>query len=131
MDFLINLCILLLVGYILGSERAHSHNLVGIRTISLILLGSFIFTYISTIVGGDPARIIAQVVTGTGFIGAGIIFKDGIKNIRNLTTAVLVWVLAALGCLISLSLRMESLIITIVIYIILKVYKKIFDYEDR
>ena len=129
MDFLINLLILLLVGYILGSERANSHNLIGIRTITLILLGAFVFTYISSRVGGDPARIVAQVVTGTGFIGAGIIFKDGIQNVHNLTTAVLVWVLAALGCLISLSMRIESLVITIIIYVVLRIYKKIFDYD--
>lgn len=128
MDFLINLLILLIVGYILGSERA-SHNLIGIRTVTLILLGAFVFTYISSRVGGDPARIVAQVVTGTGFIGAGIIFKDGIQNVHNLTTAVLVWVLAALGCLISLSMRIESLVITIIIYVVLKIYKKIFDYD--
>jgi putative Mg2+ transporter-C (MgtC) family protein len=129
MDFLINLLILLLVGYILGSERANSHNLIGIRTVTLILLGAFVFTYISSRVGGDPARIVAQVVTGTGFIGTGIIFKDGIKNVHNLTTAVLVWVLAALGCLISLSMRIESLVITIIIYVVLRIYKKIFDYD--
>lgn len=129
MDFLINLLILLFVGYILGSERANSHNLIGIRTVTLILLGAFVFTYISSRVGGDPARIVAQVVTGTGFIGAGIIFKDGIKNVHNLTTAVLVWVLAALGCLISLSMRIESLVITIIIYVVLRIYKKIFDYD--
>lgn len=129
MDFLINLLILLIVGYILGSERANSHNLIGIRTITLILLGAFVFTYISSRVGGDPARIVAQVVTGTGFIGAGIIFKDGIQNVHNLTTAVLVWVLAALGCLISLSMRIESLVITIIIYVVLRIYKKIFDYD--
>ena len=129
MDFLINLLILLLIGYILGSERANSHNLIGIRTVTLILLGAFVFTYISSRVGGDPARIVAQVVTGTGFIGAGIIFKDGIQNVHNLTTAVLVWVLAALGCLISLSMRIESLVITIIIYIILRIYKKNFDYD--
>ena len=124
-----NLLILLLVGYILGSERANSHNLIGIRTVTLILLGAFVFTYISSRVGGDPARIVAQVVTGTGFIGAGIIFKDGIQNVHNLTTAVLVWVLAALGCLISLSMRIESLVITIIIYVVLRIYKKIFDYD--
>ena len=128
MDFLINLLILLIVGYILGSERA-SHNLIGIRTVTLILLGAFVFTYISSRVGGDPARIVAQVVTGTGFIGAGIIFKDGIQNVHNLTTAVLVWVLAALGCLISLSMRIESLVLTIIIYVVLRIYKKIFDYD--
>lgn len=131
MDFLINLVILLLVGVILGLERQNSHNLIGIRTTSLILIGSFIFTYISTKVGGDPSRIIAQVVSGIGFIGAGIIFKDGIKHIHNLTTAVLVWVLAALGCLISLGFYKESLLMTIIIYIILKFYKKLFDHGNR
>lgn len=131
MDFLINLIMILLVGYVLGSERASSHHLIGIRTVTLILLGSFIFTYISTRVGGDPSRMISQIVSGVGFIGAGIIFKDGIKNVRNLTTAVFVWCLAALGCLISLNMRLESLIITIVIYIVLRIYKRIFDYEDR
>ena len=131
MDFLINLTLILSIGFFLGSERARSHHLIGVRTVTLILLGSFIFTYISTKVGGDPSRIVAQVVTGTGFIGAGIIFKDGIKSVRNLTTAVLVWVLAALGCLISLNFRTESFIVTIVIYTILTVYKKIFNYEDR
>lgn len=131
MDFLINLLTLLLVGLVLGSERQSSHNLIGIRTTSLILLGSFIFTYISTQIGGDPSRIIAQVVSGIGFIGAGIIFKDGIKHIHNLTTAVLVWVLAALGCLIALGFHIESFVMTIVIYIILKFYKKVFDHENR
>ena len=131
MDFLINLLTLLLVVLILGSERQSSHNLIGIRTTSLILLGSFIFTYISTQIGGDPSRIIAQVVSGIGFIGAGIIFKDGIKHIHNLTTAVLVWVLAALGCLIALGFHIESFVMTIVIYIILKFYKKVFDHENR
>ena len=66
-----------------------------------------------------------------GFIGAGIIFKDGIKHIHNLTTAVLVWVVAALGCLIALGLHIESLIMTIVIYTILRIYKKVFDHENR
>lgn len=131
MDFLINLILLLLVGYLLGSERQSSHNLIGVRTVSLILLGSFIFTYISTKVGGDPSRIIAQIVSGIGFIGAGIIFKDGIKRIQNLTTAVLVWVLAALGCLIALGMHKESLVIAILVYIILRFYKKLFGHEDR
>lgn len=123
MNFLIDLIILLCVGFILGTERKNSHNIIGVRTVSLVLLGSFIFTYISTKVGGDPARIIAQVVTGIGFLGAGLIFKDGSRNIQNLTTAVLVWCISALGCVIALSMRLEALILTIVIYVILKVYK--------
>ena len=125
MNFLLDLFILLSIGFILGSERKNSHNLIGVRTISLVLLGSFMFTYISTQIGGDPARIIAQVVTGIGFLGAGIIFKDGTRNIQNLTTAVLVWCMSALGCMDALSMRNESLMMTLIIYIILKIYKQI------
>ena len=125
MNFLLDLFILLSIGFILGSERKNSHNLIGVRTISLVLLGSFMFTYISTQIGGDPARIIAQVVTGIGFLGAGIIFKDGTRNIQNLTTAVLVWCMSALGCMVALSMRYESLMMTLIIYIILNIYKQI------
>ena len=85
------------------------------------MLGSFVFTYISIKIGGDPSRVAAQIASGVGFIGAGIIFKNGIDDIRHLTTAVLVWVLAALGSLISLGYLFESLMITGIIYIILKI----------
>ena len=83
--------------------------------------GAFVFTYISIKIGGDPSRVAAQIASGVGFIGAGIIFKNGIDDIRHLTTAVLVWVLAALGSLISLGYLFESLMITGIIYIILKI----------
>ena len=75
----------------------------------------------SSISEGDPARITAQIVTGVGFIGAGIIFKNGISEVVHLTTAVLVWVLAALGSLIAMSQWLEVVIITIVIYLVLKI----------
>lgn len=125
MQFIVNLIILLIIGFIIGSERAKTHNVIGVRTISLILIGSFLFTYISTKIGGDPARIIAQIVTGTGFISAGVIFKQGIRTIANLTTAVLIWVLSAVGCLLALNMVAEAIFISIVIYFILKTYKKI------
>ena len=128
-NFLIDLVLLLIVGGIIGHERQEAHGIIGIRSITLVLLGSFIFTSISTFVGGDPARIIAQVVTGTGFIGAGLIFKREADNINNVTTAILIWCLSALGCLIGLGHRLEVIIITIVIMIVLKGYKKLFDNE--
>ena len=122
-DLLINLGILLIIGFVVGQERQRKHKAIGIRSTSLILLGAFIFTYISTIVGGDPARIVAQVVTGVGFIGAGVIFKNGISDIGNLTTAILIWTLSAVGCLIALGYRLESIIVTIVIILILRTYE--------
>lgn len=130
MKFLINLIILLIIGIIIGYERQKTHGIIGIRSVTLVLLGAFIYTYISTLVGGDPSRIIAQVVSGTGFIGAGLIFKQDADKINNITTAVLVWCLSALGCLIGLGYLIESIVIAIIIFIILKYYKKIFKNEN-
>ena len=130
MKFVFDLALILVIGALLGYERQKAHGVIGVRSITLVLLGAFIFTYISTKVGGDPARIIAQVVSGTGFIGAGLIFRKDASTINNITTAVLVWCLSALGCLIGLNYWIESLDIAIVIYIILKYYKKLFNHES-
>ena len=115
----INLSLLLIVGIIIGKEREKTHKVIGIRSTLLILIGSFIFTYISTKVGGDPARIIAQVVCGSGFIGAGMIFKTKPDEISNLTTAILVWVLSGLGAMLALGYY-EVIVFSILIFIILK-----------
>ena len=120
-NFIIGIGAIILCGALIGYERQHGSKVIGIRTCILILLGSFLFTHISTLSGGDPARITAQIVTGVGFIGAGIIFKNGTSEIIHLTTAVLVWVLAALGSLIALAQWLEVVIITIVIYLVLKI----------
>lgn len=123
MKLVINLLLLIITGFLLGSEREKSHKVIGVRSTLLVLLGAFIYTWISTKVGGDPARIIAQIVCGSGFIGAGIIFKNDAKSIYNLTTAIFVWVLSGLGCMIALGLYFESILISIVIFIILKIKK--------
>ena len=123
MNLIINLIILVCVGFLLGSEREKSHKVIGVRSTILVLLGAFIFTFISTKVGGDPARIIAQVVCGSGFFGAGIIFKNDASSIFNLTTAIFVWVLSGLGCMIALGLYPASILISIIVFIILKIKK--------
>lgn len=124
--FSISLIVLLCSGLLLGLERQKTHGIVGVRSITLIMLGAFIFSYISVRIGGDPSRVVAQVVSGVGFIGAGLIFKKDSDKIANITTAVLMWCLASLGCLIGLGFIIESLIMTFIIYLILKYYKKIF-----
>lgn len=88
--FFVNLIILILCGFILGYERQKTNKVIGIRSVILLMLGSFIFTYISTRIGGDPSRVAAQIASGVGFIGAGIIWKDKSTNIANLTTAILI-----------------------------------------
>lgn len=118
--FLFNLVVLLACGFILGYERQKTNKVIGIRSVILLMLGSFIFTYISTRIGGDPSRVAAQIASGVGFIGAGIIWKDKSTSISNLTTAILIWVIAALGSMISIGLLKESVLITIIIYIVLR-----------
>lgn len=124
--FIISLLLLLGSGAILGLERQKTHGIVGVRSTTLIMLGAFIFSYISTRIGGDPSRVVAQVVSGVGFIGAGLIFKKDLNKIANITTAILIWCLAALGCLIGLGFFVESVVITAICYLILKYYKKLF-----
>lgn len=118
--FFLNLTVLILCGILIGYERQKTNKVIGIRSVILLMLGSFIFTYISTRIGGDPSRVAAQIASGVGFIGAGIIWKSASTNISNLTTAILIWILAALGSMISIGLLKESIVITIIIYIILR-----------
>lgn len=118
--FFLNLAILILCGILIGYERQKTNKVIGIRSVILLMLGSFIFTYISTRIGGDPSRVAAQIASGVGFIGAGIIWKSTSTNISNLTTAILIWILAALGSMISIGLLKEAIVITIIIYIVLR-----------
>ena len=88
----------LLVGGLIGLEREFHDKAAGFRTLTFICLGSTIFTILSLELGklGDPVRIAAGIVTGIGFIGAGVIIRDG-GQVKGLTTASTIWIAAALG----------------------------------
>ena len=124
MNLIVNLSILLIIAWCIGNERSNSNHVIGFRSISLILLGSFMYTHVSTLIGGDPARIIAQIVTGVGFIGAGMIFKHDSRSIFNLTTAILVWTLSAVGVLLGLGYRLETITTALIIFFILSFKKQ-------
>lgn len=99
----------------IGMEREQSGKAVGYRTVSLITLGSTLFTLMSPeIFGGDNVRIIAQIVSGMGFLGAGVIFKNG-DTVSGLTTAATLWCAAAIGCLVAMGMYSSALIGTILI----------------
>ncbi len=86
-----------IIGAIIGLEREFRSKPAGFRTMILICVGSCLYTILSKEVGGDSTdRIASNIVTGIGFIGAGVIFKEGI-TVNGLTTAALIWVTAALG----------------------------------
>ncbi len=104
-DFLIRLLIASLFGGLVGLERDIHGRDAGLRTHLLVSLGSGVFMVLSEIVAttsakpgsfADPTRIAAQIVTGIGFLGAGVIIKAG-GNVRGLTTAASLWTSAGIG----------------------------------
>src|SRR3990172_2216764 len=84
-----------LLGGLIGLERELRGYPAGIRTLALVALGASLFTDISQILGGDD-RVAAQIVTGIGFLGAGLIFREGL-SVRGVTTAATIWSAAAVG----------------------------------
>ncbi|MDO4232797.1 MAG: MgtC/SapB family protein [Lautropia sp.] len=96
-DILKALCSLL-AGFVLGYEREVKNNSAGMKTISLICLGSTVFAMLSQNYSGDndSFSIAAGIISGIGFLGAGVIYKEGI-TIYGLTTAGVIWVSSAIG----------------------------------
>jgi putative Mg2+ transporter-C (MgtC) family protein len=87
-----------LLGGLIGLEREYRGYPAGIRTIAIVCLGASLFTAMSPTFapGGDTARVSAQIVTGIGFLGAGVIIREGF-NIRGITTAATIWTAASIG----------------------------------
>ena len=110
LDFLARISVCFVLGIIIGLERQYRRKIAGIRTITLVSLGAFLFVSISDFTApNDVTRIAAQVVSGIGFIGAGVILRDG-KDIRGLNTAATLWCSAAIGTLTALGLIGEAVI---------------------
>ena len=109
------LCFLL--SFVLGIERQIRRRSLGLRTMILVALGSYMFVSFSFLINNqdfDITRVAAQVVTGIGFFGAGVIIKDNEKNIiRGLTTAATLWCDAALGMLCAGGFIKEAIVSTI------------------
>ena len=117
------------LGFLIGLERESKHKSIGIKTVSLITLGSTIYSLISIYYfNADPTRVIAQIVSGIGFLGAGIIFKAG-NQIKGLTTAATVWTSSGVGVLVGLGLYKLAIISTFLILIINTLFKY-FKHED-
>jgi len=115
--FLGRIALALFLGSIIGFERQWRHRMAGIRTNALVALGAFLFVTLSSL-KGDPSftRIAAQVVSGIGFLGAGVIIREGV-NIRGLNTAATLWCSAAIGTLTGSGLIIESIVGTVFILI--------------
>jgi putative Mg2+ transporter-C (MgtC) family protein len=112
LDLLIDFVLVLLAGFIIGVERESRGKPAGISTHCFVIGGSMIFTYLSAHV--DPnssSRIAAQLVTGVGFLGAGIILKsEADERITNLTTAASIWFSASIGMAIGFNFYVMAII---------------------
>jgi putative Mg2+ transporter-C (MgtC) family protein len=99
LEFVIRLGICLLCGIVIGLERESRNKPAGISTHCFVIAGAMLFTFLSVVADpNSPARIAAQVVSGVGFLGAGMILKsEGSGTVSNLTTAAAVWFAAAIG----------------------------------
>ena len=84
------------LGAVIGTEREYRSKSAGLRTMILIAVGSTLFTILSIKISSDAGRIAANILTGVGFIGAGIIFREN-NRVVGITTAAIVWVTAAIG----------------------------------
>lgn len=112
--------IALLAGAIIGFERQWHQKSAGLKTNTLVSIGAAFYVILSvqlTQESGDVTRIIGQIVTGVGFLGAGIIFREG-PSIHGLTTAATVWCSAAIGSMAGAGYFKEVLISTITIVLV-------------
>jgi len=102
-DFLTRIAVSLVCGTAIGVERELRNKPAGISTNCFVIGGACLFTFLSQSVDpNSPARIAAQVVSGVGFLGAGMILKTTGDKVTNLTTAASVWFAAAIGMAIGL-----------------------------
>jgi putative Mg2+ transporter-C (MgtC) family protein len=84
------------LGALIGLEREYRGYPAGVRTMALVCMGSALFADSTSLFGGDPSRVAAQIVSGIGFLGAGLIFREG-YSVKGVTTAATIWTMAAVG----------------------------------
>jgi len=107
-----------LLGAFMGLEREIRGYPAGVRTIALVAMGSALFTEISSITGEED-RIAAGIVTGIGFLGAGVIFREG-YTVRGITTAATIWSAAAVGMAVGRELYLVAGLGSILVFILLE-----------
>jgi putative Mg2+ transporter-C (MgtC) family protein len=106
------------LGGLIGLERELRGYPAGIRTMALIAMGSVLFTDVSQILGGDD-RVAAGIVTGIGFLGAGVIFREG-YTVRGITTAATIWASAAIGMAVGRELYLVGGLGTLLVFAVLE-----------
>jgi putative Mg2+ transporter-C (MgtC) family protein len=129
---IIRLVVALILGALIGVERVHAGKRAGVRTLGLVSMGAALFIIISEVVISqygydvDPLRIAANIVSGIGFLGAGMIILQDDK-LANLTTAAGVWVAAAIGTAVGFGMYLPAIVVTILVVI---TFTWMWDFEN-
>jgi putative Mg2+ transporter-C (MgtC) family protein len=125
-EFILRLLMATACGLLIGLERQWNRKKAGIRTNSLVALGSAVFVLLSFDLvagyGGDVTRIVGQVITGIGFLCAGVIMHQGL-NVQGLTTSATIWCSSAVGCIAASGYYIEALFSTLLILFVNGVLK--------
>jgi len=133
-ESLIKIFISFLAGAVLGLEREYHDKPAGLRTIILITVDSTLFTMVSVSFGTNPERVASNIVTGIGFIGAGVMFRQGI-DIKGITTAATIWLAAAIGMAIAQEMYVVSIIVLVMVLgtlaLVNKMEKQLFLYRQK
>jgi len=128
---IIKIAVAFALGALLGLEREYRSKPAGFRTLIMITVGATVFTILSyRISSGTPDRIAANIITGIGFIGAGVIFKEGMK-VSGMTTASTIWIAAAIGMATGYGAYYLAGGVTILVLIILMLLSKLERYFDK
>ncbi len=123
-EFAWRLLISFFIGTAIGFEREYRSKAAGLRTMIMICLGSTIFTELSMVMSpSTPDRIASTIVTGVGFLGAGVIFKDGL-SVTGITTATTIWIAAALGMAVGAGEYFIAIFGMVGVLIVLAVFEK-------
>jgi putative Mg2+ transporter-C (MgtC) family protein len=117
----------LLLGALIGFDRERRGSAAGIRTYAAVCIGSTLFTAIGAHIENDPgavSRILANIITGVGFLGAGIIYRNSNSDTSHgLTTAATVWCTAAVGVAVGLDMYVIAIVASSIIYFLLALHQ--------
>ncbi|MBC7327855.1 MgtC/SapB family protein [bacterium] len=116
----------LILSGIVGWQRERIQRPAGLRTHMLVCLGSTLLTLVSvSIPGADPMRLASGIVTGIGFLGAGTIIRSTPTEVRGLTTAASIWMIAGIGIAVGVGFYLGAVLTTVFAYMILVLLKRV------
>ncbi|GGA39687.1 MgtC/SapB family protein [Sphingomonas psychrolutea] len=132
LDTVVSYVAAFVLGTMIGAERQYRQRTAGLRTNALVALGSAAFVDLGQRLGGDveSIRVIAYVVSGIGFLGAGVIMKEGM-NVRGLNTAATLWCSAAVGAIAGSDMLAEAVLLTGFVLLVNTVLRPLVDAINR